>query len=90
MLNSILYVLKQIASSVLRIEHKLDLLLKSQEIVTSPMVPSRDPISGKTIAYYAVTLEDASNICIRVDGNVPQIDQVIGSVSDKGVVSDAI
>ena len=89
MLSSILYVGKQILASVYRIEHKLDVLLRSQKIPPSPMNGSRDSISNKPVKYHMILLEDGSTVAIRTDvgqkGCCPEVDGKIGILTEEGV-----
>lgn len=73
MQRTIVYLLKQILATGLRIEHKLDALLRSSKEL--PMVPpmngQADPITQRPVLYRPVTLEDGSTVAVRTDGNVP-------------------
>lgn len=75
-MRSIYFLLKEILATALRIEAKLDILVRRLKDPNAPVVPMGyqgqvDPLSQQPVKYVPVALEDQTYVNVRRDGNAP-------------------
>lgn len=89
-MKTAVWLLTQVLSSVLRIEHKVDLILSrtKADTVSGAYLPpmstqAQDPVTGSPVQYTAVQLASyGTQVMIRRPTDQPQSNEVPGTIGD--------
>ena len=78
-MRAFIFLLSEILKSILRIEHKLDILLRERrpagEFILTPLMKHQniDPVSGQQVRYIPVNLTEHSHqVWIRQETDKPE------------------